>query len=58
MRAVSAFIGLCCIGISTAAGYGIAFACGHKFSEMFGFIPFLMLGLGVDDMFVIVNSID
>ena len=58
MRCVSAIIGISCIGISTAAGYGMAFVAGFKFSDMHGVLPFLILGLGVDDMFVIVNSID
>ena len=58
MRCISAIIGISCIGISTTAGYGMAFASGFKFSDMHGVLPFLILGLGVDDMFVIVNSID
>ena len=58
MRVISAFVGLCCVGISITAGYGLAFYGGYKFSDVHGVIPFLILGLGVDDMFVIVNSID
>ena len=58
MRILSAIIGLNCICISIAAGYGLAFVAGYKFSEMHGVLPFLILGLGVDDMFVIVNTID
>ena len=58
MRVVSAMVGLLCVGISIAAGYGIAFYFGFKFSDMHGVLPFLILGLGVDDMFVIVNTID
>ena len=58
MRVVSAIMGLTCVGLSIAAGYGIAFKLGYKFSELHGVLPFLILGLGVDDMFVIVNTID
>ena len=58
MRVVSAMAGLFCVGLSIVAGYGIAFALGFKFSRMHGVLPFLILGLGVDDMFVIVNTID
>ena len=58
MRLVSAMIGLSCVGISLASGYGVAFYLGYKFSDMHGVLPFLILGLGVDDMFVIVNTID
>ena len=58
MRFVSAILGLCCIGISTLSGYGLAVYAGQLMSDFHGVLPFLLLGLGVDDMFVIVNSID
>ena len=58
MRIISAVIGLTCVGLSIGAGYGISFLAGYKFSRMHGVLPFLILGLGVDDMFVIVNTID
>ena len=58
MRITSAIIGLSCVILSIAAGYGISFFAGYKFSDMHGVLPFLILGLGVDDMFVIVNTID
>ena len=58
MRVTSAIIGLSCVILSIAAGYGISFYAGYKFSDMHGVLPFLILGLGVDDMFVIVNTID
>ena len=58
LRVVSAIVGISCVGISIIAGYGISFALGYKFSRMHGVLPFLILGLGVDDMFVIVNTID
>ena len=58
MRALSAIVGLTCVGLSIASGYGIAFIQGYKFSDMHAVLPFLILGLGVDDMFVIVNTID
>ena len=58
MRVLSAMIGLICVGISVCSGYGIAFLAGYKFSKIHGVLPFLILGLGVDDMFVIVNTID
>ena len=58
MRVASAFLGLCCVGISTTAGYSVATFAGQLMSDMHVVLPFLLLGLGVDDMFVIVNSID
>ena len=58
LRVTSAIIGLNCVLISIASGYGISFLLGYKFSDMHAVLPFLILGLGVDDMFVIVNTID
>ena len=58
MRALSAMVGIFCVLLSTAAGYGLSFYAGQYISPMHSLLPFLMFGLGVDDMFVIVNSID
>ena len=58
LRVISAMIGLVCVGLSVTAGYGVAFALGFKFSRFHALLPFLILGVGVDDMFVIVNTID
>ena len=58
MRSVAAVVGVSCVGLSICAGYGIAGHYGYLVSKMHTLMPFLMLGLGVDDMFVIVNSID
>ena len=57
-RFVTSLFGLFCVLLSTMAGYGISFYAGYLISRMHGFLPFMILGLGVDDMFVIVNSID
>ena len=58
MRSVASMVGLSCVGFSILSGYGIAAYYGYMISKMHSLMPFLMLGLGVDDMFVIVNSID
>lgn len=58
MRGVAALVGVSCVGLSIISGYGIAAIFGYQISRLHSLMPFLMLGLGVDDMFVIVNSID
>ena len=58
LRSMAAFVGVSCVGLSIISGYGIAAYHGYMVSKMHNMMPFLMLGLGVDDMFVIVNSID
>ena len=57
-RALSAIIGIGCVFLSIMAGYAIAFGCGQKISQLHNILPFMIIGIGVDDMFVIVNSID
>ena len=57
-RSVSAIIGIFCVLISIAAGYGTALAAGYLMSLAHNLLPFMLLGLGVDDMFVIVTCID
>ena len=44
--------------VSVLTGYGLAFLFGQELSNVHNILPFMLLGLGVDDMFVIVNCID
>ena len=57
-RAISAMVGLTCVLLATTSGYALAFAAGFKFSRMHPVLPFMIMGIGVDDMYVIVNTID
>ena len=57
-RSVTAFVGITCVIISIGAGYGISLSLGWKVSGFHSIIPFMVLGIGVDDMFVIVNTVD
>ena len=57
-RCVTALIGLTCVLLATTAGYGMSFAAGKLISRLHGFLPFMLVGIGVDDIFVIVNTID
>ena len=57
-RALSAMVGLTCVLLATTSGYAISFAFGYEFSRMHPILPFMLMGIGVDDMYVIVNTID
>ena len=57
-RSVSAMVGLGCVLFAISSGYGLAFALGWRASLAHNILPFMLLGIGVDDMFVIVNCID
>ena len=58
MRSVSALVGMSCVGLAITSGYGISAYAGYYISDLHALLPFLLMGLGVDDMFVIVNTID
>jgi len=42
--------------LSTAAGFGISSGLGLFFGPVHSLLPFILLGIGVDDAFVIVNA--
>mmetsp|Transcript_14392 Transcript_14392/g.34816 ORF Transcript_14392/g.34816 Transcript_14392/m.34816 type:complete len:1133 (-) Transcript_14392:385-3783(-) len=46
------------VGISTAAGMGLSSAFGLFFGPVHSILPFVLLGIGVDDAFVIANAFD
>jgi len=57
-RSLLAQGGLVCIGLTILFTYGFCSAIGLFFSPMHSLIPFLILGLGIDDMFVIMQCYD
>ena len=50
--------GLVSIVFGMITSYGLCSYFGFVVSPLHNFIPFLLLGLGVDDMFVIVQALD
>lgn len=50
--------GIVAIGMSISSSYGLCSFLGLFYSPLMNVLPFLLLGVGVDDMFVIVNSYD
>lgn len=55
-RWTMAFSALMVVGLSTAAGFGLSSICGLFFGPVHSILPFILLGIGVDDAFVIVNA--
>ena len=51
-------MGLMVIGLALGASFGFCFYMGIFFADMHPVIPFLLLGIGVDDMYVIVQAVD
>ena len=52
------FAGIIAIGLAVASSYGLCSMIGLFYSPLMNVLPFLLLGIGVDDMFVIVNAYD
>lgn len=56
-RWAMAFSALFLVGLSTVAGFGISSGIfGLFFGPVHSLLPFILLGIGVDDVFVIVNA--
>jgi len=48
-------VGILSIGMGLVIGLGLASVLGYPYTPMHGCLPFLGLGIGIDDMFVIVQ---
>jgi len=57
-KAWLAVIGVLCIGLAILVSFGLSSAFGFFYGPVHSILPFLMLGIGVDDVFVIVQSYD
>lgn len=57
-RSAAAGITLLCVIFSFAASSGLASFLGFKKGDIHNLLPFLLIGIGADDMFVISSAID
>ena len=57
-RSVAAVVTLFCVVLSYCATIGLLSYLGCKMSNIHQLLPFLLIGIGVDDMFVIASAID
>ena len=55
-RPVLSLMGLTCVGMSIFVSYGICSFFDVPFGPVNNVLPFLLLGLGIDDMFVIMQA--
>ncbi|XP_027212085.2 patched-related protein 9 [Penaeus vannamei] len=55
-RPLLSLMGLNCVGMSVFMSYGICSAFDVPFGPVNNVLPFLLLGLGIDDMFVIMQA--
>lgn len=54
-RSVAAVVGVICVGIAYASSFGFCSYIGLKVAGVHNLLLFLLLGIGVDDMFVITS---
>ena len=50
--------GILAVAIGIVTAFGFALICGGTFISLVGIMPFLVLGVAIDDMFIIVDSLD
>ncbi|XP_037793998.1 NPC intracellular cholesterol transporter 1 homolog 1b-like [Penaeus monodon] len=55
-RPVLSLLGLSCVGLAVGVSYGLCSAFGVPYGPVNSILPFLLLGLGIDDMFVIMQA--
>ena len=57
-RSAAGGIALLCVGLSYGSSAGLAYLVGAKSAGIHNLLPFMLIGIGVDDMFVISSAID
>ncbi|KAL8597646.1 hypothetical protein ACOMHN_031581 [Nucella lapillus] len=55
-RSMLSFGGILAAGLAIVGSMGLLSACGVKFVNIVGVVPFLIIGIGVDDMFLLMSS--
>ena len=57
-RSAAGVIALACVGLSYSSSSGFAYLVGARSAGINNLLPFMLIGIGVDDMFVISSAID
>ena len=57
-RVLLAISGCASVGLSIAFAYGFSTLVGFKLNPVINVLPFILIGIGVDDMFVLVSALD
>jgi predicted RND superfamily exporter protein len=57
-RIYLSLMGICVVAQALLSSYGLCFYMGFFYGPVHPILPFLLLGIGVDDMFVIMQSLE
>ena len=55
---LAGMVGLLAVAMGIASAFGIVILCQVKFVSTVGVLPFLILGVAIDDMFIILDELD
>ena len=55
---LAGMVGILVVGMGILSGFGLVIICGTKFTSTVGVLPFLILGVAIDDMFIILDELD
>ena len=51
-------VGILAVGLGVISGFGLCLLAGSTFVSIVGVLPFLVLSIGIDDMFILVDELD
>ena len=51
-------VGILAVGLGVISGFGLCLLAGSTFVSIVGVLPFLVLSIGIDDMFIFVDELD
>lgn len=57
-RSLLALAGIVSVGLSIAVAYGFTALLGFKLNPVVNVLPFVLIGIGVDDMFVLITALE
>ena len=57
-RALLAVAGCCSVGLSIGFCYGFSTGIGLKLNPLINVLPFILIGIGIDDMFVLAAALE
>ena len=49
-------VGIGCISLGIGSAFGLVMATGEYYVAFVGVVPFLILGVGIDDVFIIIGG--
>lgn len=57
-RCIVALVGIIMVMLSFSSGFGLLYFCGFHTSTFHSWLPFLLMSIGVESMFVICSAVD